>query len=230
MKIYAAKTCEAGAENIEKLWELLDSDRREKVSALKNEREKERSITAGLLLRHAFLDMGYCEQEWQQVKIEKGAYGKPYIEGYDDFHYSLSHSGRWIICVVDRAPVGCDIQEMASWKLQLAKRFYSKEEYDRLLAIKDSDDDRRTKMFYQMWAAKESVVKLSGRGIGQGIDQYVTDRDFGFVRDVETNQKIQIRLYDEIKGYAVCICSEAGAFPEQIDWIDCGINGGTINA
>ena len=220
MKIYAAKTCEAGEENIDKLWELLDSDRQKKVSTLKIAREKERSITAGLLLRFAFLEAGYSEQEWQQVRIEQEAHGKPYLKGYDDFHYSLSHSGRWIICVVDHVPVGCDIQEMEPWKLQIAKRFYSREEYDRLLAIEDSDYAGRTKQFYQMWAAKESVVKLSGRGIGQGIDQYVTDADFGFVRDMETGQKIPIRLYDEIEGYAVCVCSEAGTFPDQITRVD----------
>lgn len=220
MKIYAARTCETGTE---KLLKLLDSNRQKKVSALKNEKEKCRSITAGLLLRHAFLKMGYCEQEWQQVRIEKEAYGKPYIKGHEDFYYSLSHSGEWILCVVDDVPVGCDIQEMAPWKLQIAKRFYSKEEYDRIAAINESDNDARTRLFYHMWAAKESAVKLSGRGIGEGIDRYVTDDHFGFIHDVETDQKISIRLYGEIEGYAVCVCSEAGAFPDQINWVDFGI-------
>lgn len=219
MKIYAARTCETGTEKLQK---LLDSDRQKKVSALKNEKEKCRSITAGLLLRHAFLKMGHCEQEWQQVRIEKEIYGKPYIKGHEDFYYSLSHSGEWSLCVVDDAPVGCDIQEMAPWKLQIAKRFYSKEEYDRIVAINESDNDARTRMFYHMWAAKESAVKLSGRGIGKGIDRYVTDEYFGFIHDVETDQIIPIRLYGEIEGYAVCVCSEAGAFPDQINWVDCG--------
>lgn len=74
-----------------------------------------------------------------------------------------------------------------------------------------------------MWAAKESAVKLSGRGIGEGIDRYVTDDNFCFIHDVETDQKIPIRLYDELDGYAVCVCSESGAFPDQINWVDCGI-------
>lgn len=222
MKIYAAKTYKIDSAGMEKLWCLLDSDRQRKVSALRNEKEKERSIFAGLLLRSAFLEAGYSEQEWQSVRIEKGAYGKPSIKEYQDFHYSLSHSGEWIICSVDKKPVGADIQEMAPWKLQLAKRFYSKEEYNRLLEIQDQD--QRTKMFYHMWSAKESAAKMTGIGIGHGIDHFVTDVDFNFIYDVENSRRIQIRLYDEIEGYAVCACSKTGVFPEKIDWTDCGIS------
>ena len=34
-----------------------------------------------------------------------------------------------------------------------------------------------------MWTAKESAVKLSGRGIGAGISQYVTAKDYCSVFD-----------------------------------------------
>lgn len=129
------------------LWTLLDRDRQATVLSLRNKKEKERSICAGLLLRYAFLEAGYGIKDWQQVQIEKGVYGKPYMKGYDDFQYSLSHSGEWTVCAVNIMPIGADIQEMKSWKMQLAKRFYHADEYDRLLAIKENDSDRRTRSF-----------------------------------------------------------------------------------
>lgn len=82
--------------------------------SLKNEQEKARSIFAGLLLRQAFLEAGYGIKEWQQIQIETGLHGKPYIKGYDAFQYSLSHSGQWVVCAVDTEPIGADIQEMKS--------------------------------------------------------------------------------------------------------------------
>ncbi len=199
---------------------LLDRDRQRKVLSLKNRKAIEQSIYAGLLLRHAFLEAGYGTKEWHEVEIEKGLYGKPYIKGYNDFQYSLSHSGEWIVCAVDEMPVGADIQEMKSWKMQLAKRFYDVDEYDRLLAIKEYDLDRRTKEFYSIWTAKESVVKLSGRGIGAGIGGYVTAQDYSRVYDVNDMQMINIRLYDELEGYMTCVCSRTGNFPEKLSIID----------
>lgn len=189
------------------LWTLLDRDRQATVLSLRNKKEKERSICAGLLLRYAFLEAGYGIKDWQQVQIEKGVYGKPYMKGYDDFQYSLSHSGEWTVCAVDIMPIGADIQEMKSWKMQLAKRFYHADEYDRLLAIKENDSDRRTREFYSIWTAKESVVKWNGRGIGAGISSYVTAQDYSHVYDVKERQMVHIRLYNELEGYMTCVCS-----------------------
>lgn len=195
---------------------LLDRNRQETVLSLRNRKEKERSICAGLLLRYAFLEAGYGIKDWRQVQIEKEVYGKPYIKGYDDFQYSLSHSGEWIVCAVDMMPVGADIQEMRSWKMQLAKRFYHADEYDRLLAIKENDSDRRTREFYSIWTAKESVVKWNGRGIGAGISGYVTAQDYSHVYDINESQIVHIRLYNELEGYMTCVCSKAGSFPDKL--------------
>lgn len=195
---------------------LLDRDRQETVLSLRNRKEKEKCICAGLLLRYAFLEAGYDIKDWQQVQIEKEVYGKPYIKGYDDFQYSLSHSGEWIVCAVDMMPVGADIQEMKSWKMQLAKRFYHADEYDRLLAIKENDSDRRTREFYSIWTAKESVVKWNGRGIGAGISGYVTAQDYSHVYDINKSQIVHIRLYNELEGYMTCVCSKAGSFPDKL--------------
>ena len=198
------------------LWTLLDRDRQATVLSLRNKKEKERSICAGLLLRYAFLEAGYGIKDWQQVQIEKGVYGKPYMKGYDDFQYSLSHSGEWTVCAVDIMPIGADIQEMKSWKMQLAKRFYHADEYDRLLAIKENDSDRRTREFYSIWTAKESVVKWYGRGIGAGISSYVTAQDYSHVYDVKERQMVHIRLYNELEGYMTCVCSRMGNFSDKL--------------
>lgn len=220
MKLYAAKIFEAESAEMEKLRQLLDIDRQKKVSELKNEKEKNRSIFAGLLLRYAFLKAGYCEQEWQNVRIERGEHGKPYIKEYSEFHYSLSHSGEWVICAVDKESVGADIQEIKPCTFRLAKRFYSKEESSRLIAMQEGDKDKAIGMFYDMWSAKESVAKLTGIGIGAGIDKFVTDSDCSSIIDVNSNEKIQIRFYNEIQGYTVCLCSRTGEFPDHMDWVN----------
>lgn len=220
MEIYAAKLHGLQESEAELLLKRLDKDRQKKVAGLKNPEERGRSIFAGLLLRHAFLEDGHDTDAWQQIRIEKGFYGKPCIKGYEDFHYSLSHSGEWIICAVDSSPVGADIQEMKDWKPRLAKRFYHESEYSRLLIRGGPDTDKTTREFYSMWTAKESVVKLTGRGIGAGIDRYVTAGDYACVHDLDGKRTFPIRLYDGISGYMACVCSKKADFPEKLEIIN----------
>lgn len=219
MKIYAAKVCEIPDRLCERLFPLLDRRRLEKVMALKHKKERFQSIYAGLLLRYAFLAEGHSEKIWQCVAIAEGSYGKPYLSNCTDFFYSLSHSGDWVICAVDDIETGADIQEVGAPKLAVAKRFYSDEEYRRLLQYA-SEMDRQTMDLYRIWAAKESCVKFTGRGIGAGIQRYVTDSAYTHIYDIEENNLYFIRLYEEIQGYIICVCSSCECFPEHIIMTD----------
>lgn len=126
MQIYIAKTYELTAEEEERLCELLDRDRIQRVAEIRSRKERARSIFAGLLLRYAFLQAGYEAAVWRQAKIGRESYGKPYIIGISDFHYGLSHSGDWVACAADTAPVGIDLQEMRPWKLTLQSGFITR--------------------------------------------------------------------------------------------------------
>ena len=214
LRIYAAKLFDA---DTAELMPLLDRGRQEKAAAIKNRGERQRSVTAGLLLRYAFLQSGYSPAQWQHAEIIYGEYGKPGIKGLSGFHYSISHSEEWVICAVGDTPVGADIQRMRPWKLQMAKRFYSDSEYDRIVSFADAR--RQTECFYKMWTAKESYGKLTGRGIGEGISRYVTDREFAHVCGKDT-YPFPIRLYDTITDYIVCVCSRESYFPEEITFAD----------
>ncbi len=220
MRIYTAKTYELQAEEEKQLFELLDEDRIQKVTAIRSREERTRSIFAGLLLRYAFLRAGYDAACWKQAKIGRGPYGKPYIKGFREFYYGLSHSGEWVACAQDTAPVGIDLQEMKPWKMTLARRFYHETEYARLLTLDGADPCRQAEEFYSMWTAKESAVKRNGRGIGAGISQYVTADDYRKVCDIDSGRTYYTRRYDSVKGYMVCVCSETDFFPDVPENID----------
>lgn len=215
MKIYAAKVCEIQDKLYERLFYLIDRKRLEKATTLKNEKERQRSIYAGLLLRHAFLEEGHSEDAWQRIEIAEGSYGKPYLSNCEGFFYSLSHSGEWAVCAVDDMETGADIQKVGALKMAVARRFYSEEEHDRLLSY-EPDRNKQTLELYRIWAAKESCVKLTGRGIGAGISRYVTDSAYTQIKDTEKNDRFFIQLYEDIPGYIICVCSRRECFPKSI--------------
>lgn len=219
MKIYAAKVCEIPKGLCGRLFPLLDRRRFEKVTAMKHEKERLRSIYAGLLLRHAFLAEGFSTEKWQRIEVVQSSRGKPYLSNCGDFFYSLSHSGEWALCAVDNQEIGADIQEVGTPKMAVAKRFYAEEEYQRLLGYA-SDRDRQTAELYRIWAAKESCAKLTGKGIGAGISRYVTDSAYTHIKDIEENTLFFIKLYEDIPDYMICVCSGCGRFPESIKITD----------
>ncbi len=217
MKVYAANTAWVGTKKEEELLTMLDEERRERIRKLKRKQDRERGICAGLLLRHGFLKQGYSKEAWGQVEVIREIYGKPALKGYPEFYYSLSHSGDWVVCAVDTAPIGVDIQEMKEMKLSLAKRFYHTKEYERLIKVKTEELQRRE--FYAMWAAKESYVKLTGRGIGGGIKQFVTEYTYQQIQNEAGEWLADIKIYETIPDYTVCVCTREEIKAKQLEFV-----------
>lgn len=212
MKIYAVKM-ENSELDESVILELLDKQRREKINKIRPNQDRLRSIYAGLLLRYAFLKNGYNQKDWDNVDIIKGEFGKPYINNYKSFNYSLSHSGKYIVCAVANTEVGVDIQEIKDCKIQVAKRFFAHEEYERLL--KEADIEKQRLMFYKLWTCKESYAKLTGRGIGGGISEYIVDENFQSIGE----EHALIQIYENIDDYIVCGCAWNEQFPGQLKFV-----------
>lgn len=220
MKIYAVNT-EAFETIQEESWaewlDLLDNERRERMKQLKQKKTRVQSLSAGLLLRYSFLKEGYTKEQWKNIEIQRGMYGKPQLVQCPAFCYSLSHSGKWVVCGVHSKELGLDIQERCSWSLKIAKRFFSEEECERL---EEADSEQAKRQFYKIWAAKESFGKLTGEGIGKGISQYLTSVDFDKVTDTHKQTDAQIRIYEHIPEYTICVCTrEKNSFPDEIEVI-----------
>lgn len=223
LEIYATKVFDILSEinqEADTIIQKLDKDRQEKVAKIKHDSQRLMSIFAGVLLRYVFLNRGFSENEWNRIIIEYNEYGKPYIKGLDNFNYSISHSGDWVICAFDDKNIGVDIQKKRPWKIQMAKRFYADAEYKRLINIDENDIQKQTDYFYKLWSAKESCVKYTGRGIGGGISQYVVSNEFEYIdefnNDGEIINKYNMKIYDELEGYIIAICSEKNHFPDKI--------------
>jgi 4'-phosphopantetheinyl transferase len=213
VKIYIAKVIDQYDNSV---LALLDSKRRKRLDQLKVEKEKLRSISAGLLFRYAYIDSRKSSREWDEVSIKYGEYGKPYVEGYEEFHYSISHSGEYVLCATDNSEIGADLQEMRNWNPRTAKRFFDESEYTRIINMQEA---MQTREFYRIWTAKESVAKLSGRGLGAGIEHLVTNREYSKIKDIRTDTSFNIRMYEEVEGYIICICSREKVFPEKLQII-----------
>ena len=84
----------------------------------KEEKNRE-SICGRLLLLRGLQELGYDQLfpknkdpeqllEALAASLEKGPYGKPYLTGYPEIHFNISHSGGWAVCALASMPCGVD--------------------------------------------------------------------------------------------------------------------------
>ena len=115
----------------------LSPYRQQKIAILRHEKDKNRSLGAGLLLDHGLAVYGLQERS---VEYEIGEWGKPTLKYHPEICFSLSHSGDYAICTIGDRPVGNDIECIKEGRLKVADRFFAKEELDWLYEAGTQDE------------------------------------------------------------------------------------------
>ena len=108
--------------------------------------------------------------------------GKPTLIDPEGLHFNLSHSGGTALAAFSSAPVGVDIERRGRSRdfAAIARRFFLHDEAE---AVLRSDVDRE-EVFLRIWTAKEAIVKLSGKGLAEGLALARTTSDGrGFLGD-----------------------------------------------
>lgn len=96
----------------------------------------------------------------QLPHIARGEQGKPYFPARPEYHFNLSHSGRFALCALDERPVGADLEVIRPHHPKLAQRICSAQELDWLEQQSD-----KTSALCQLWTRKEALVKYHGTGL-----------------------------------------------------------------
>ena len=99
------------------------------------------------------------------------AYGKPRLAAPNAPGFNLSHSGEVVLLAIARgADPGIDVEALRPRPraLQLAQRYFTAAEAAALARRSEAD---RQQAFYQLWTAKEAVLKALGRGLAFGLDR-----------------------------------------------------------
>ena len=150
------------------------------------------------LLRRAAALCGYADAA---LTLGYAPGGKAYFEDLPELRFSISHTDGLWACAFAREAVGLDVQKRrACEKEKLAARFFHPAE---AAFVKDGGD------FFAVWCAKESYVKLTGRGIDAG---------FGAFSTVGTADRPAVYLYeiDVPEGYAARLCTRGAVRVRQI--------------
>jgi 4'-phosphopantetheinyl transferase len=193
----------------EPMMRSVSEERRAKVKRFIKPEDANRGLLGDVLIRSIICDKVNMTNE--ELYFKTDTYGKPCVAGLSSFHFNIAHSGRWIVCAVDCDPVGIDIEEIKPISLDVAKYFFSKEEYRWLI---EQEEAERLACFYKLWTMKESFVKWLGKGLAYPLhSEYGTGQCLSWPK---VDQACFFNQPDVDPNYKMAVCSTTAAFPEQM--------------
>ena len=154
-------------------------------------------------------------QHWQlspPLRLELGPHGKPFLPDAPQHHFNISHSGNLIVCGLDDAPLGVDIQLAQPRRAVFLDRLCTPEERAWLRARQDSPQ-----AFALLWTMKESRCKWSGRGLAFPISNIAVPLPKADERILELDG-----LFFSLRsgpGWQFCLCSEK-AWEDELYWLN----------
>jgi len=186
--------------------QLLPKERLERIERTKLKKSQLESVSAGLLLEYALRERGLRSKE---LTFLKNADGKPYILGYPEFHYNLSHTKEYVALITDKHPVGIDVEGLRVGYQKLVERFFSEEERQ-LLAYAWSDE-----VFTKLWTRKESYLKASGFGMRMPLDGFSVLGEQVSINEkmdssmIESGEVYYLASQPLSEGYWLSVCRKA---------------------
>ncbi len=98
----------------------------------------------------------------QSVSIIAAQTGKPILSDAPNWHFSVSHTGDWVLLAVGQTPLGVDVEFVNPRFIidDLIPTVLSAAEQRALIESPDSH-----LFFYECWTRKEALVKATGEGV-----------------------------------------------------------------
>lgn len=174
--------------------------RRERWERLRNEKARDESLAAGLLFAAAMTRWGLSAAEMERVTLYPA--GKPVLCDREDLWFSLSHSGRYVLCAVSGKTVGADVQQMRPVNHGIARRFHEGERE----WLSRQPEPEKTEALFRLWTRKEAWVKAVSRERMVSLDEADV---------IHPVSGLAFRDYRLDGGYAAALCAaETGQLPE----------------
>ena len=159
----------------------------------------------------------------------RSEYGKPYFPAYPDFHYNISHSGGLVVCGFADHPLGIDLQEIPAdpaRALKIAGHFFSAKEQKALGEIQRLSDPRSDSMlcrlFTRFWTARESFIKLTGRGLSEPFENFRPDLAEGVIyAKGENAPAAYLTEYNIEEGFCLTVCTYVPV--HNVDLVTCSL-------
>ena len=220
MKLYAVfNKAFLKNENFQRLLRLVSQRKKERIFRYRSPEDAQRTLLGDMLIRFAVSAETGTAMDRIDISEEDG--GKPFLCFPSGLYFNLSHSGRWIVCVTDRSPVGVDIEKENGITSEAMRESLSSREW---MTLAGEEECVRRHCFYRLWTQKECYAKAQGKGLRLSFQSLeMRETTGGFISPVLDGRPVldfYLKSFEHIKGYALAACGMRACFPEEINVLD----------
>ncbi|QOT00488.1 4'-phosphopantetheinyl transferase superfamily protein [Brevibacterium sp. JNUCC-42] len=194
----------------------VSPEKREKIIRFRRREDAYRGLLADLLVRYILSEYHHIPKE--EILFKHNEYGKPYLPNHTTCYVNLSHSGEWVVCGTGSMLVGIDVEQQKTIDLEIAKNYFSQQEYMDLLA--KSEGEEQLSYFYDLWTLKESYIKAVGKGLSIPLSSFSVRKNenntIDFSKDTPSRTNWFFKQYQLASHYPLSVCSASNLFAEEI--------------
>jgi 4'-phosphopantetheinyl transferase len=201
---------------LERLLNCVSPEKKERLKRFYHMEDTLRGLFGDLLIRDAIRQKTGLNNE--EIFFSTNDYGKPFLKGREDVQFNLSHSGVWVVAVIDSQVVGIDVERIQEIDLDISKNYFSPDEHEDLMSKED-----KFEYFFTLWALKESYIKILGKGLSHPLNAFsIKFNNTGeiFIK-VEGNriEDIFFRQYKIDKAYKMAVCASHDRIPAHVNMV-----------
>lgn len=161
---------------------LIGTREKERASRFRRWQDKQANLLGKLLLAHLLEQFGYSKQLLKSLDYTE--FDRPYID-QAKFDFNISHSGELVVCALsDTQVIGIDIEQIQPIDLDDFSYILNRADREK---INNSADKYFS--FFQIWSAKEAMLKADGRGLVNDLDKLEINGDVGIFEKTQYNLK-----------------------------------------
>ncbi|WP_178076012.1 4'-phosphopantetheinyl transferase family protein [Paenibacillus oralis] len=192
----------------------------QKILRYVKQEDRDRALVGALLGRTLASQQSNLSVE--EIEIDHTKYGKPYYINPSCLQFNISHSGNWVVGVVDHRPIGIDVECIKPIDFEIARRFFAATEWFQLLALEGQEKLSR---FYDIWTLKESYIKAMGKGLSIPLDSFFIQilpekiKLFLFLSEMQEfieDQSWYFQQYSLDKAYRFSVCAAHNNFADTV--------------
>ncbi|WP_461673156.1 4'-phosphopantetheinyl transferase family protein [Priestia megaterium] len=200
------------------LLERLSENKKKKILGRRKRENTYTEILGELIIRYLVCQKYNVNNS--DVEFYSNIYKKPLLKNFTNFHFNLSHSEDWVVCITDTSHVGIDVEYVQPIDLDILKTFFSAQEYEDL---KQLNLDHRISYFYDLWTLKESYIKALGIGITMSLNTFTIRKYNNLSIDLISDKsypKYFFRQYYLNENYRLSACATTKNFPKDLIFIN----------
>jgi 4'-phosphopantetheinyl transferase len=171
---------------------ILDEAEKERAEKYRKQEDKNRFILGRIVLRKLLAELLQCQPEEVPIVISK--HKKPVLASTSaaPIHFSLSHSGDYILIGISKNEIGVDIEHTDTafeYKNVMQHSFNTEE-----ISFINDDESQASFNFYLLWTRKEALLKATGKGLTNKLS---------LITAVDGKQEISQEVIDSTNNYTI---------------------------